>query len=40
MIRIYWLEQTEADVATGPEWMNDDEMAYLATLRFPKRRAD
>lgn len=37
---VYWLEQSEADVPPGDDWLGAREMARLAKLRFPKRRAD
>jgi 4'-phosphopantetheinyl transferase len=36
----YWLEQTEADVPAGDQWLNARERSRLAGLRFDKRRAD
>jgi 4'-phosphopantetheinyl transferase len=39
-MEVYWLEQTEADVPPGDDWLCADEAACLARLRFPKRRAD
>lgn len=36
----YWLEQTEADVPQGEDWLSPNEAANLHTMRFPKRRAD
>jgi 4'-phosphopantetheinyl transferase len=37
---VYWLEQTEADVPAGNDWLNASEAARLSGLRFAKRRAD
>jgi len=37
---IYWLEQSEADVPAGNQWLGNGEMSCLASLRFGKRRAD
>lgn len=39
-MEIYWLEQTEADVPQGEDWLSPNERATLCTMRFPKRRAD
>lgn len=39
-MEVYWLEQTEADVPAGTEWLGAGEAERLAGLRFPKRRAD
>ena len=36
----YWLEQTEADVLAGDDWLSPGETRRLAEMRFPKRRAD
>ena len=36
----YWLEQTEADVPAGDQWLNARERFRLAGLRVDKRRAD
>jgi len=37
---VYWLEQIEADVPAGDQWLNPGEKRCLAGLRFHKRRAD
>jgi 4'-phosphopantetheinyl transferase len=37
---VYWLEQTEADVPQGEDWLSPIEAGTLRTMRFPKRRAD
>lgn len=37
---VYWLEQSEADVPTGNDWLSSREVACLSRLRFAKRRAD
>jgi 4'-phosphopantetheinyl transferase len=37
---VYWLEQREADVPQQENWLSANEAALLATMRFPKRRAD
>lgn len=39
-MEIYWLEQTEADVPAGNQWLGKGELSRLAGLRFAKRRAD
>lgn len=36
----YWLEQTEADVPVGDEWLSAGEHSRLSSLRFAKRRTD
>ena len=40
MTRIFWLEQTEADLPASDEWLGPDEAARLAGMRFLKRRND
>lgn len=37
---IHWLEQREADLPDGNDWLSASELIRLDTLRFPKRRAD
>jgi len=37
---VYWLEQTEADVPAGEQWLSAGEMLCLRGLRFAKRRTD
>jgi 4'-phosphopantetheinyl transferase len=37
---IYWLEQTEADVPAGNQWLSAKETICLSGLRSAKRRAD
>jgi 4'-phosphopantetheinyl transferase len=39
-MKVYWLEQVEADVPVGNDWLSAPELACLSRLRFPKRRAD
>lgn len=39
-MNVYWLEQTEADLPTGNDWLSSDESRQLGHLRFAKRRAD
>ena len=36
----YWLEQTEADVPAGNQWLSAKEETRLSGMRFAKRRAD
>jgi 4'-phosphopantetheinyl transferase len=37
---VYWLEQTEADVPQGSDWLSAREATSLNGMRFTKRRAD
>ena len=37
---VYWLEQTEADVLAGNQWLSAREMLCFAGMRFAKRRTD
>ena len=37
---VYWLEQTDADVPAGDQWLSAAEKSRLASLRFEKRRTD
>jgi len=37
---VYWLEQVEGDVPPNDDWLSASEAAFLAGLRFAKRRAD
>jgi len=37
---VYWLEQTEADVPAGNQWLSAGEKSHVAGLRFAKRRTD
>jgi len=39
-MKVYWLEQTEADVPANLDWLSASETACLNAMRFPKRRAD
>ena len=45
-MRVHWLEQSECDIPAPPvnctdiNWLSASERVRLATLRFPKRRAD
>ena len=39
-INVYWLEQTEADLPSGNDWLSSDEARQLDRLRSAKRRAD
>ena len=36
----YWLEQSEADLPAGNDWLSASEVERLNAMRFPKRRAD
>jgi len=36
----YWLEQSEADVPAGNEWLSAQERSRLAGMRFPKRSTE
>jgi 4'-phosphopantetheinyl transferase len=36
----YWLEQSEADVPVGDQWLSGREISRFATLRFEKRQRD
>lgn len=40
LTKVYWLEQTEADVPPDDNWLGASEAACLNNLRIPKRRAD
>jgi len=35
---VYWLEQTEADVPLGKDWLSTSEIACLNGMRFAQRR--
>ena len=37
---VFWLEQSEADLPAGNDWLSASERASLNAMRFPKRRAD
>jgi 4'-phosphopantetheinyl transferase len=39
-MNVYWLEQTEAEVPSGNDWLSENEILCRNGLRFPKRRAD
>lgn len=39
-MEVYWLEQTEADVPSGDDWLTSQESVRLSSMAFPKRRAD
>jgi 4'-phosphopantetheinyl transferase len=38
--RVYWLEQTEADVPATNDWFSSRESVTLIGMRFAKRRTD
>ncbi len=40
MLDVYWLEQTEADVPSGDDWLSAPEAVRLDGMRIAKRRAD
>ena len=40
MTDVYWLEQTEANLPTGNDWLSHSEAARLNSIRFAKRGAD
>ena len=37
---VFWLEQSDADLPAGDDWLTARERATLNAMRFPKRRAD
>lgn len=39
-MKLYWLEQVQADVPAGDQWLSSWEADRLGSFRFPKRRAD
>ena len=39
-MEVYWLEQTEADLPAGDDWLSPREATQLNTMRFAKRRSD
>ncbi len=39
-MNLYWLEQVEADVPIGNDWLSPWERGRLDSFRFTKRRAD
>ena len=39
-MKIYWQEQTEADVPAENDWLGPNELGRLTAMRIPKRRAD
>jgi 4'-phosphopantetheinyl transferase len=39
-MNVYWLEQTEADVPAGIDWLSERELFTLSGFRIPKRRND
>jgi 4'-phosphopantetheinyl transferase len=39
-MKVYWLEQTEADVPAQNDWLSANETVSLNAMRFAKRRAD
>lgn len=39
-MEVYWLEQTDADLPRGDDWLSTSEKVKLSTLSFTKRRSD
>ena len=39
-MKVYWLEQKEADVPGTNEWLSANEVLYLSSMRVAKRRTD
>jgi 4'-phosphopantetheinyl transferase len=39
-MEVYWLEQTEADLPAGHDWLSPSEVARLSSIPFAKRRND
>jgi 4'-phosphopantetheinyl transferase len=39
-VKVYWLEQSEADVPTNDAWLSAAECTRLSGMRIAKRRAD
>jgi len=39
-MKLYWLEQTEADVPVENDWLSTNEVVCLNAMRFLKRRSD
>jgi len=39
-MKVYWVEQIEADLPAENDWLSANEAACLNAMRFPKRRAD
>jgi 4'-phosphopantetheinyl transferase len=39
-MKVYWLEQSEADVPAENDWLSANEAVCLDGMRFAKRRAD
>jgi 4'-phosphopantetheinyl transferase len=40
LMKVYWLEQTEADVPVENAWLSSRELLRLNSMRFVKRRTD
>jgi phosphopantetheinyl transferase len=40
MVQVYWLEQTEANVPAGNDWLTEEELRFYNALRFAKRRSE
>lgn len=39
-MHVYWLQQSEADMPSGDDWLSASELSRLDGMRVPKRRAD
>lgn len=39
-MKVFWLEQTEADLPDGNEWLSESEAVRLNGMRFPKRQSE
>jgi 4'-phosphopantetheinyl transferase len=39
-MHVYWLQQSEADMLFGDDWLSASELSRLGGMRVPKRRAD
>jgi 4'-phosphopantetheinyl transferase len=39
-MEVYWLEQSEADLPAGNDWLSPSELARLSSMHFAKRRND
>jgi 4'-phosphopantetheinyl transferase len=40
LMHVYWLQQSEANVPFGNDWLSSNEFLRLNRMRFAKRRAD
>lgn len=39
-MNVYWVQQSEADMPSGDDWLSAAELSRLDGMRIPKRRAD